>query len=152
MFRNRKINSKWAKLARASLAKSSRDAFNKRMREVYADRRFMMVVCRNMMVAGKAQLKTDITRGAENVKTFVEPRGVLGIHEEHQDNVGLSLLFSKRLPNRAFTKVSRFLEPPHLKSVREMKKKYEELRDSVSQRNMDEAKGMYKKLKSLSYF
>ena len=151
MFRNHKINSKWAKLARASLAKSSRDEFNKRMRAVYADRRFMMVVCRNMMVAGKAQLKTDILRGAENVKTFVEPPHVLSIHEEHQDNVGLALLFSKRLPNRAFTKVTRFLEPPHLKSVREMKKKYDVLRDSINQRSMDEAKMIYKKLKNLSY-
>jgi len=151
MFRNHKINTKWAKLARASLAKSSRDEFNKRMRAVYADRRFMMVVCRNMMVAGKAQLKTDILRGAENVKTFVEPPHVLSIHEEHQDNVGLTLLFSKRLPNRAFTKVTRFLEPPHLKSVREMKKKYDVLRDSINQRSMDEAKMIYKKLKNLSY-
>ena len=151
MFRNHKINTKWAKLARASLAKSSREQFNKRMRAVYADRRFMMVVCRNMMVAGKAQLKTDILRGAENVKTFVEPPHVLSIHEEHQDNVGLTLLFSKRLPNRAFTKVTRFLEPPHLKSVREMKKKYDVLRDSINQRSMDEAKMIYKKLKNLSY-
>jgi len=151
MFRNHKINTKWAKLARASLAKSSRKDFNERMKRIYADRRFMMVVCRNMMVAGKAQLKTEISRGAENVKTFVEPPHVLSIHEEHQDNVGLTLLFSKRLPNRAFTKVTRFLEPPHLKSLREMKKKYEMLRDSVNQRSMDEAKMMYKKLKNLSY-
>ena len=151
MFRNRKINNKWAKPARASLAKNSREEFNKQMKNIYADRRFMMVVCRNMLVAGKAQLKTDITRGAENVKTFAEPPHVLSIHEEHQDNVGLTLLFSKKLPNRAFTKVTRFLEPPHLKSVREMKKKYEMLQVSINQRSMDEAKMIYKKLKNLSY-
>ena len=63
MFRNYKINSKWAKLARASLAKSSREEFNKRMRAVYADRRFMMVVCRNMLVAGKAATQNRYMSG-----------------------------------------------------------------------------------------
>ena len=95
-----------------------------------------------------ATLRHDISHGAENTKTF-EDRRVGRLHQDHKDNVGMSMLYSKRLPNRAFAIITKFLDQPHLRSIRQMKKRYELKKNSISQSDMDEAKRLYKRLKLL---
>ena len=124
--RNMKNMMKWKTLVKSCVKTKFKAPLLQK--EIYGERRFVMVVYRNLMVAGRATLRDDIAIGAENAKNILI-KGVLGLHPEHKENVGISLLFSRRLPNRAFTKITRFLDQKPRKSIEQLKEDFEEGRD-----------------------
>ena len=130
---------RWKKLVKSCVKAKIKEPLLQK--EIYGERRFAMVVYRNLMVEGRAALRDDIARGAENAKNILV-KGIMGLHPEHKENVGISLLFRRRLPNRAFTKITRFLDQKPRKSIAQLKRDFEEGRDK------GEGKKLWKNLMS----